>query len=261
MLIGDVRPTTLNGIKSLAAQLRKERGIKHSVALDLAAKAADFANFRNAQRTLPARAVDLVRPYVLLTMYWRDKEEGYRCGRETLKIELSQPVLDICGKIAVKGVRGLGDFRMVADDHFVCDWLAGTQGFAREHLCTSERSLRFMEYTGLLPSRGHRKAHSNSLGRDKLPGKDHATYWVDPASGQFVLVDEPYGGAPDEAKRAAWASRTGWRIIKTAWPGMYSPYDCDLYVVADGRTDYDLDALVSRIDAIPDGGEVPRGCR
>jgi len=29
MLIGDVRPTTLNGVKSLAAQLHKEQGIKH----------------------------------------------------------------------------------------------------------------------------------------------------------------------------------------------------------------------------------------
>ena len=96
MLIGDVRPTTLDGVKSLAAQLRKEKGIKHSIALDLAAKAANCTNFRNAQRTLPARRAVLARPYVLLTIYWCDKKQRYRSGRETLKIELSKPVLDIC---------------------------------------------------------------------------------------------------------------------------------------------------------------------
>lgn len=249
MLIGNVRPTTLNGVKSLAMQLRKEQGIKHSIALDLAAKAADCTNFRNAQRTLPARGTALARPYVLLTIYWCDKKQRYRTGRETLKIELSKPILDICGKFALKNVRGFGDLRMVADDHFVCDTLAQTQTYARERLCTAERSLRFMEHTGLRPSRDYRKAYPNGSANDKLPNNDHATDWVDPASGQFILIDEPYG--VDEAKRAAWAIRTGWRVAKTSWPGMYYPYSCDLYVATDGRSSYDLDALVAKIDAMP----------
>lgn len=139
MLIGDVRPTTLDGVKSLAAQLRKEQGIKHSNALDLAAKAANCTNFRNAQNTLPARGAAIARPYVLLTIYWCDKDQRYRIGRETLKIELSEPILDICGKSALKNVRGFGDLRMVAEDHFVCDTLAKTQTYARERLCTAER--------------------------------------------------------------------------------------------------------------------------
>ena len=67
MLIDDVRPSTLEGVKSLAAQLRKQQGIKHSTALDLAARAANCSNFKNAQRTLPARGSVLSRPYVLLT--------------------------------------------------------------------------------------------------------------------------------------------------------------------------------------------------
>jgi hypothetical protein len=251
MLIGDVRPTTLDGVKSLAAQLRKEQSIKHSIALDLAAKAANCTNFRNAQRVLPARGTALPRPYVLLTIYWRDKEQRYRIGRETLKIELSKPILDICGKSALKSVRGFGDLRMVADDHFVCDSLAHTQTYARGRLCTAERSLRFMEHTRLLPFRDYRKAYPNGLADDRLPDSDHATDWGDPASGQFVLIDEPYGNVPDEAKRAAWATRIGWRVIKTSWPGMYNPYDCDLYVATDGRSSYDLDALVAKIDAMP----------
>jgi len=251
MLIGDVHPTTLDGVKRLAVQLRKEQGIKHSVALDLAAKAADCTNFRNAQRTLPARRAAVTHPYVLLTVYWCDKEQRYQIGRETLRIELSKPILDICDKSALKNVRGFGNLRMVADDHFVCDTLAQTQTYARERLCTAERSLRFMEHTGLRPCRDYRKAYPNGSAREKLPNSDHATKWVDPTGGQFILIDEPYSGVPDEAKRAAWASRASWRIIKTSWPGMYNPHNCDLYVATDGRSGYDLDALVAKIDAMP----------
>ncbi|MBU6297839.1 MAG: DUF5623 domain-containing protein [Alphaproteobacteria bacterium] len=251
MLIGDVRPTTLDGVKSLAAQLRKEQGIKYSIALDLAAKAANCTNFRNARRVLPARGAALARPYVLLTIYWYDKEQRYRSGRETLKIELSKPILDICGKSALKRVRGFDDLRMVADDHFVCDTLAATQTYARKCICVAERSLRFMEHTGLLPSRDYRKAYLNGSAADKLPGSDHATYWIDPASKQYILVDEPYSRAPDEAKRAAWAARVGWQITKTSWPGMYYPYECDLYVATDGGSKYDLDNLVEKINTMP----------
>lgn len=251
MLIGNVRPTTLDGVKSLAAQLRKEQGIKHSVALDDAARAANCSNFRNAQHTLPARGKASERPYMLLTVYWLDREQGYRSGRETLKIDLSKPIFDICGKSALKNVRGFGDLRMVADDHLVCDWLAGSQIYARQQLCTAERSLRFMEHTALLPSRDYRKAYPNGSFDDKLPNNDHSTDWVDPVSGQFILIDEPYNGAPDEAQRAAWAERTGWQVCKTAWAGMYNPYYCDLYVATYGRSGYDLDALVAKINAMP----------
>lgn len=251
MLIDDVHPMTLDGVKSLAAQLRKEQGIKHSSALDRAAKAANCANFKHAQRILPKGRATRSRPYVLLTIYWRDKEQWHRIGRETLKVELSEPILDICRKSALKHLRGFGNLRMVAADHFVCDTLAPGQAFARECLCTAERSLRFMEYTGLRPSRDYRKAYPNGSATDKLPNNDHSTDWVDPVSGHFILIDEPYTGVPDETKRAAWADRTGWQVAKTSWPGMYNPYSCDLYVATDGRFGYDLDPLVTKINAMP----------
>ena len=251
MLTGDVRPTTLDGIKRLATQLRKERGIKHSSALDLAAKAADYTNFRNAQRVLSMRDGVTVGPYVLLTRYWHDKKER-RSGREILKIDLRKPILDTFEKSALKKVRGFGGLRQVADDHFVCDMLAPSQSYARDRLCTAERSLRFMERTGLRPPRNAREAYPVNSIKDELPYIDHATVWADPESGQFILIDEPYRGAPDEEARAAWAARTGWRIVKTSWPGMYSPYNCDLYVATNGHSSYDLDALVAKIDTMPD---------
>lgn len=251
MLTGDVRPTTLEGVKSLAAQLRKKHGIKHAFALDLAAQAANCSNFRNAQRFLVQQVHESAGPYVLLSIYWCDKEQGYARGRETIKIELSQPILETCGRYALKKVRGFSDLRMVAEDYFICDDVVHSQAYARERLCTAERSIRFMEYTELRPPRNCREAHPKTLTHDELPSMDHSTTWIDPASGQLILVDEPYGGAPDEIKRAAWAARTGWRIVKTASPGMYRPYECDLYVAADAKSGYDLDAVVAKIHAMP----------
>ncbi|RKF12453.1 hypothetical protein D6850_17415 [Roseovarius spongiae] len=140
---------------------------------------------------------------------------------------------------------------MVAEDHFICDDIAHTQEYARDRLCAAERSLRFMEHTGLRPNRDRRN-YPRILDTDKLPNIDHSTDWVDPASGQFVLIDEPYGNAPDDSERAAWATRNGWRLDKASWPGMYRPYDCDLYVGIDTRSGYDLDALMEKISDMPE---------
>lgn len=251
MLIGNIHPSTIEGVKSLAAQYRKQQNIKHTAALDLAAKAASCTNFKHALRVLPARGTVSERPYVLLTIYWYDKERDHQIGRETLRIELEKPILEIVGKSDLKRVRGFSNLRMVAPDHFISDTVALSQTYAREQLSTSERSLRFMEHTGLRPSRGYYGAYRIGRVADKLPNRDHATEWIDPTTGQFILIDEPYGDAPDESKRAAWAERTGWRIVKTSWPGMYNPYDCDLYVVTDGRDGYDVDALVATINSMP----------
>ena len=251
MLIGELRPTTLNGVKSLAAQIRKQKGIKHSSALDLASKAANFSNFRNAQKVLPANGSAAARPYVLLTIYWCDKDKRYEVGRETLRIELARPILETCSKALLKEVRGFGNLRMVADDHFICDDIAQNQDYARNRLATSERSLRFMERTGLRPSRDYRKAFPGKSYDNRLPNRDHSTGWVDPATGQVIVVDEPYSGAANEEERAAWAARHNWRVVKTSWPGMYNPYSCNLYVATDGATGYDLEALLAKINVMP----------
>ncbi len=251
MLMTDVQPTTLVGVKRLAAELRNKLGLKHSDALDRAARSANCENFRHAQRTLPASGVARSGHYVLLTIYWHDKKQRNQCGRETLRVELSAPLLEICAKHALKHVRGFGDLRMAAADHFLCDLIAPSQEYARERLCTAERSLRFMEHTGLRPCRSVREIEDVGSGGDKLPGLDHSTNWLDPANGQYILIDEPYDSPTNEKERAAWAKRRGWTIVKASWPGMYSPYSCDLYVMANARSGYALDPLVAKVNAIP----------
>lgn len=250
MLNGDVRPSTLEGVKRLATQLRKERGIKHVNALDLAARAANCANYTHAQRILPAHGRRREQHYILLTVYWYDRDT-HGMGRESHRIELPKPVLDICSRTDLKHVRGFGWMRMVASDHFVSDTLAQSQFFARDIIGKAERSLRFMQHTGLRPSRDGKAAYPDRTQDTKLPDADHSTHWRDSATGQFVLVDEPYSNVPDDPKRVAWARRHGWHLRMSSWPGMYYPHQCGLYVATDGRQGFDFESLMAKIDAIP----------
>lgn len=47
-----VNPSTMEGIKRLAKSLKREKNISHTEALDQAAQAAGFQDFRHAQTTL-----------------------------------------------------------------------------------------------------------------------------------------------------------------------------------------------------------------
>jgi hypothetical protein len=107
-----------------------------------------------------------------------------------------------------------------------------------------------MEATGLQPSRDYRKAYRNASCDEKLPNSDHSTNWVDPSNGRFILIDEPYSGVPDERKRSEWAAKEGWVVIKTAWPGMYNPYHCDLYIATRGEHDAHLQDLITKIESM-----------
>jgi hypothetical protein len=250
MLNTIIRPSTIEGLKSLAAQIKREHGIQHSSALDIAAMAARCSNYRHAMRVLPSREMPRRVNRVFLTVYWSERET-YRAGRETLQLELSKPILDICTKSELRDVRGFGSMRMVAEDHFVADMLAGSREQAQEKICKAVRSLRFMEHTGLRPSRDHRAAYPDGTHDSHLPGADHSSEWHDPLTGQFILIDEPYGGAAEHYERAAWSRKYGWNLAKSAWPGMYYPYSCELYVASKANPSFDFAGLMARIDAIP----------
>lgn len=250
MLTGDVRPSTLNGIKRLAAQIRRERGIRHSVALDLAANAASYSNFRNAQRALRENPARFSGNYVLLTRYWYDVKLK-RCGRETLQIDLPKPINEICSKTRLKNARGFGDMRLVAADHLVSDVMAQSQDFARAQICKAARSLNFMALTGMQPAGSSRQVYRSSIATLKLPGRDHATIWHNSPTGNLVLIDEPYPGGLDNIQRPKWAEENGWRLVKTSWPGLYRPHVCDMCIVMENRFSDELDELRAKIEAMP----------
>ena len=249
MLNGHVRPSTLEGVKRLATQIKKEQGVKHANALDLAAQAANCANYRHALRVLPSNGEVQQRHMVLLTVYWHD-QDSHQQGRETLGVSFSRAILEIATKPDFRYMRGLATMRMVASDHLVSDSLAHSQDYARRAICQAERSLRFMEHTGLRPARSQDVTSFNKPG-DKLPHADHTTHWVDPVNGQLILVDEPYGNASLEQERQAWARQQGWHLSKSTWPGMYLPYLADFYVATDASRGYDFEVLMTKINAIP----------
>lgn len=62
MVIHDLRPAPLDGVKCLAAQLSRERGIGHLKALDLAACAANCENFKHVRKMVPARGNGVQHP-------------------------------------------------------------------------------------------------------------------------------------------------------------------------------------------------------
>lgn len=250
MLIGEVQPTTIVGIKRRATQIKQQLGIKHTDALDLAARSANCDNFRHALRVLPHGGNTATEHILFLTGYWRSPDDK-TVGRETLQLKLSRPILDICSKLDLKQVRGFGKLRMVAADHFVSDLLSKRQEYVRSALCKAARSLKFMEYTGLRPFHLRGRDYSVLVPSAKLPNTDHETDWQDPESGQFILIDEPYGGVPDEGARQAWAREHGWHISKAEWPGMYFPYQCDLYVATQDNGSFDFDKLLAKINAMP----------
>lgn len=251
MLNNGVRPSTVRGVKRLARQIRKQGSVQYATALDLASQAAACSNFSHATRALKSRNAENRYVSIFITSYWFDSTKGYAVGRETLEVLLSKPILEICSKSDLKKLRGLGASRLVAADHLVCDELEASQERARKSVCAAVRALKFAEHTGLRPSTAARKTRRNRLPSENLPGCDHPTDWIDPSTGQMILIDEPYKGAPNEQMRAEWAAHHNWIVAKTSWPGMYNPYACDLYVVANQSDGYDSGPLIEKINSLP----------
>ncbi|MEL6487672.1 MAG: DUF5623 domain-containing protein, partial [Pseudomonadota bacterium] len=248
MLKPNIRPSTIDGIKRLAKQLKKDSGTRHAAALNASAIKAGYQNFAHAKNALVNQSRG--RPYPLyLTRYWHDRDT-HQIGRETLRIDLTIPLLDLCPKRDLHLLRGLGG-RLVADDHIVSDRLNHSQWRAREEICKAARTLQFMEATGLQPSRDFDAAYPDGAHRSKLPGCDHVTEWIDPGTGQFILADEPYPKAHLSDERARWALTHNRHIRAAAWPGMYYPYATSLYIVTDASTGFDIDGLMTKIDRLP----------
>lgn len=250
MLNNTIRPSSIDGIKRLATQIKKDQDIQHAVALDMAAKAASFENFTHARRSLSRQTGSASSEHQLfITIYWMESRP-FRAGRETLRVDLSKPLLELCSKSELKLARGLWG-RLVASDHIVHDSVAQSQEFARGEICKAARTLQFMEATGLRPSDDYKGEYPQGDYDNKLPGSDHSTDWYDPAIGQFVLIDEPYSPAIVSEERAAWAQQHGWHLQASKWPGIYYPHHCSFFVATDASKGYDFAALMEKIDAIP----------
>jgi len=251
---GQIQPSSLDGIKRLANHIKKSQGVPHHRALNVAAQAASFENFTHARNVLTKPGYKSSRNQkheLYLTIYW-DDHRSFTIGRETLRIQLSMPLLKLCPRSELKAGRDLSWFRLVAADHLVSDTLSQSQDSARRSICKAVRMLRFMEETGLKPSRDPYGEYPKGDLKNKLPRSDHRTDWYDPNRGQFILIDEPYMDAVVDDERRAWAEHHGWHLQASKWPGMYFPYNCSMFVATDASTGYDFAALMRKIDSMPD---------
>lgn len=251
MLVENIRPSTIIGIKRLASRIKKSEGVTHKQALSLAARAASFENFEHARKVLEnGSARSQAGHQLFLTAYWTDRDT-YEIGRETFEARLSVPLLDLCTKSEMRLIRGLCGLRLAAADHLVKDTMCQSQDFARDQLCQALRALRFMEATRLRPCTDAQERKAKAGLDDDLPGTDHSSGWYDPSTSQFVLLDEPYTGPRVTPERADWATRNGWHFLAAKWPGIYFPYRCSLFVGSAASSSFDFGALMKNIDALP----------
>ncbi len=220
--------------------------------MDIAARSASFENYAHARNQLKNSDAINSGNQLFFSVYWYDREsDKFKAGREVLEIKLSFPLLKLATKNELKDSSGLGWFRPASSDHFVCDHVSRSQDEARGKICKAIRVLRFIETTGLKPSRDYDAAYPNRDHNNKLPKNDHSTDWYDPDTGQFILIDEPYPERVVDDERAAWANKHNWHLQSSKWPGMCFPGRSNMFVSTDASTGYDFKSLMAKIDNIP----------
>lgn len=229
--ISNTLPKTIQGIKKRAKKICLP-GQKHAEALDIVARELGYRDYYQAQQklasgeTLPERAVPKSRHSVFLSAYWRDSDTKPRsAGCETLEVFLPRPLNTIVSKHQATYARNLEGFRQEAPDHLEMISNTSSQARAWEVLVRAALTLQFMEVTGLRPATSQKQRHALEL-LTGFPSKDHASLWIDTASGMWVALDEPYGHVNElwmVEKRAAWITEKSLHLTKPAWAGLYYP--------------------------------------
>jgi hypothetical protein len=227
-----IQPSTLEGIKRYAKSIKSQQGITHTLALDIASKAAGYPNFRNASKALNSAV--LKQSYkIFLTASW--KKDDFR-GRETLTMELSSPLGDLVTSAQLRNHRSFENFYDEGSDHLVRYKFLNSQSEARSLVCAAARVLQFMDATKLRISTGYKRAYPKGDISKAIPGKDHGSVWYDSSTRRYLLVDEPYEPAVERLTkdREAWAKQYGFQVVKPEWAGMYAPdLGSRLYLITD----------------------------
>lgn len=242
-------PKTLKGIKKRAKKICLP-GQKHAEALDIVARQLGYRDYYQAQQNLasgevlPETALHQTQHSVFFSAYWRDTDTRPRsAGCETLEVFLPRPLNSIVSKHQATYALNLQGFRQEASDHFEMISNANSQVRAWELLVRAALTLQFMEVSGLRPATSQKQRQALELLTD-FPLKDHVSLWIDPASGTWVALDEPYGRVNNESnvmKRAAWISDKALHLTKPAWAGLYYPDNAVPHLISPSE------ALVTKI--------------
>lgn len=245
-----IRPSTVDGIKRLAKEIRKARGLKLAEAQDDAARSAGFQNYIHARRSLTEGVVaaSATKHPFYISVYWR---EGRANGRETLRLEVARPWQELMPPTALRSAHVLSDFRVDAPDHLERRHVVRDALTARRVACRVARMFQFMAATGLRPGHSWKRALPGIAHNEQLPGADHSSVWMDPQTARYLLVDEPYAyGGTFSAKRELWARQHGFAIATPAWRGMYNPDGSYLHLVSHSSKGVELGPLVKSLDGL-----------
>lgn len=242
-------PKTLKGIKKQAKKICLP-GQKHAEALDIVARQLGYRDYYQAQQklasgeVLPETVLRQSQHSVFLSAYWRDTDTRPRsAGCETLEIFLPRPLNTIVSKHQSTYALNLQGFRQEASDHFEMISNANSQARAWELLVRAALTLQFMEVSGLRPATSQKQRQALELLTD-FPLKDHVSLWIDPASGTWVALDEPYGRVNNESnvmRRTAWISDKALHLTKPVWAGLYYPDNAVPHLISPSE------ALVTKI--------------
>jgi hypothetical protein len=123
---------------------------------------------------------------------------------------------------------------------------------AKERIAEVAKTIRFMDVTGLVPTPKEIYGYTTCSKDQRLPGQDHASTWLDPATKTIVMLDEPYGYVdqmfPD---RKGWAARHGLEIRRLDYAGTYRSDPrivCDLVFLTSQKTV--AQKIISRIETL-----------
>ena len=258
-----LRPSTLDGIKSLARTLKKKHGLKHSEALEAASLQAGYLNFKHAQNKLTRAGSDSSSPVrspgypLFLTCYWNDRRSG-ESGRKTLRIELPKPWAAIIPTTAIKNLpHGMDDFRNSGPDHLSKASTSGSQSRARGYVCAAARVMQFMAATGVTPSRSHSRVYPRGRSSNRIPGMDHPSMWYHPQLRCHLLADEPNEKAAESKReeREQWSRQHGFAVVRPKWRGMYAPHHFNggsrLYLIANETKGGVPQSILDALDNLP----------
>lgn len=233
MNIANIHPTTEVGIKRLAREISRKNNLKHSDALNHAAKAAGYPNFIAARRALnKPQPINTASIGLYLTAYWSELDSG----RETIHLEYLPQWPQLLTRQQLLNCRALMNFRGQAADHLVLKEVSGSRQEAIREICHAARELQFMHATGLKPiQRAHVTFRSFRENRTELPGADHASAWCTD-TGTRVLLDEPYRLTQDKRTlRDQWAQQHQFGICSAAWSVYQPDMINEMYLVSDNK--------------------------
>lgn len=248
----ETQPSTLRGIKRKAKVIGRS-GHMHLKALDIAAQASGFENFHHARHALTNPSSQKPHGHsVFISAYWRDtKTKPSTAGLETLEITLPRKLLDFLAKHQCAQGQNLQGFWIECSDHLEMRSNADNQRRARELIVRAALALQFIEATSLRPATTIAQLKAMEK-LENLPSRDHLSRWVDPDSGTWIFLDEPYDHVNDESlvvKRANWIHENGLHLVKPIWGGLYYPGNAVPHFIS-GNPDL-LSKIVDVVETLP----------